>query len=164
MGAWGYEALESDDGLDVKDFLEENIPENFEFKLSEIITLMKGNLLGKNITDIDFKYDNTAMAIVELYFLFKDNGKFSFYYDEEDEDYGGKTLNVIKAFTADKKSLKYLLKYLTEIKNEIPDEEGEHEIVELWKDSEEWENWQKHLNNLIDKLQTEINGLNKNVS
>ncbi len=43
MGAWGYKALESDEGLDVVDFLEEHIPENLEFRLSEIIADMKAD-------------------------------------------------------------------------------------------------------------------------
>ncbi|MDR1961939.1 MAG: DUF4259 domain-containing protein [Gracilibacteraceae bacterium] len=69
MGAWGYEALESDEGLDVIDLLKENIPDNLEYKLSDIISLMKGNLLGDTMEDIDFLYDNTAIAIAELYFV-----------------------------------------------------------------------------------------------
>ncbi|MDR1160420.1 MAG: DUF4259 domain-containing protein [Syntrophomonadaceae bacterium] len=147
MGAWGFKALESDAGLDVVDFLAENFPENNKLKLSEIISRMRGHLLGTDFDDIDFFYDNTAMALVELYFMFKDAGNLEHY----------EKLKNIKAFTADSESLEYLLKYLMDIKNEVPDEDGDREIVDLWRDSKEWENWNKHLGELIQRLNNEIN-------
>jgi hypothetical protein len=83
MGSWGIKALESDAGLDVIDFLKEHIPENYNLKFSEIITELKRKLLGETFDDIDYLYDNTAMALVELYFMFKDNGELA--YDDENE-------------------------------------------------------------------------------
>ncbi|WP_156304633.1 DUF4259 domain-containing protein [Lysinibacillus sp. FJAT-14745] len=44
MGAWGYKPLESDEGLDVVDFLEDYIHSNLEsnhLELSEVINAMK---------------------------------------------------------------------------------------------------------------------------
>ena len=41
------------------------------------------------------------------------------------------------------------------IKNQVPDEDGEREIVELWKESNNWESWDKHLDSLIELLQQE---------
>jgi hypothetical protein len=127
MGAWGYKALESDEGLDVVDFLENNIPKDYNLKLSKIISQMKGDLLGKNFKDIDFLYDNTAIAIAELYFMFKDTGKLNY----ENENDNTKSLINIRSFTANKSSLKYLLRLLKDIKNEVPDKDGEREIVML---------------------------------
>ena len=40
-------------------------------------------------------------------------------------------------------------------KNQVPDEDGEREIVELWKESNRWESWDKHLDYLIERLQQE---------
>jgi hypothetical protein len=152
MGAWGIKALESDIGLDVIDFLEENIPKNYEFKLSGIIKILKDTgLLGKDFTDIDSLYDNTAIAVAELYFMFKDTGKID--YENDDET---KSLKNIKAFTADKKSLKYVYKYLMDIKNEVPDKDGEREIVELWRESNYWDEWENHLNELIKRMESLI--------
>ena len=143
--------------MDVLDFLEENIPENFEFRLSEILPLMKQDgLLGKNFEDIDFLYDSCAIALAELFFMFKDNGKYDFpiVFHEEEDSYG--TLSDIKSFTADKNSLEYLWKCLTDIKDEVPDTNGRREIVDLWRKSDEWENWQNNLNGLIERIKKEI--------
>jgi hypothetical protein len=52
--------------------------------------------------------------------------------------------------------LEYILKYLTDIKNEVPDKDGEREIVELWCESDSWEEWGNHLNELIEKTNDEI--------
>ena len=47
------------------------------------------------------------------------------------------------------------LRRLRSIKNQVPDEDGEREIVELWKESNHWESWDKHLDSLIELLQQE---------
>ncbi len=54
-----------------------------------------------------------------------------------------------KEFQFDKKSLEYILNHLIDIKEEKPDEDGEREYVELWKDSDSFEEWKQHLENLI---------------
>ncbi|WP_078129858.1 DUF4259 domain-containing protein [Leptospira alexanderi] len=146
MGSWGIKALESDEGLDVVGFLKENISDDFEFKLSEIIQLMKGGLLGNHFEKIDLLYDNSAMALAELYFMFKDKGKLDFGNDDDNDE---KSLCDIRSFAADKNSLQYILKYLMDIKNEISDKDGIREIIELWQDSDSWEDWKNHLKDLF---------------
>ena len=70
MGAWGIKALESDEGLDVLNILEnEYVPEHPVMDLGEVIQLMKEQtMLGEELSQIDFLFDNTAMALAELYF------------------------------------------------------------------------------------------------
>lgn len=109
MGAWGIKALESDEGLDVVDVLREYL-EGFKNKrvitLKEIINLMiEQGMLGETLEEIEFLYDNTAIAISELYFDFKENGKLD--YDDEEED--ETTFSKLEKFSSDKKSLKYLI-------------------------------------------------------
>ena len=157
MGAWGIKALESDEGLDVVDVLREYL-EKFEDKkditLKEIIDLMiEEGMLGETFEDIDFLYDNTAIAISELYFDFKENGKLDYDYDDEET-----TFSKLEKFSSDKKSLKYLIDYLTNIYNKVPDEDGEREIVELWYENGQnpnYEEWYNHLGSLIEKLKAE---------
>ena len=157
MGAWGIKALESDEGLDVVDVLREYL-EEFEDKkeitLKEIIDLMiEEGMLGETFEDIDFLYDNTAIAISELYFDFKENGKLDYDYDDEET-----TFSKLEKFSSDKKSLKYLIDYLTNIYNKVPDEDGEREIVDLWYDNGQnpnYEEWYNHLGSLIEKLKAE---------
>ena len=157
MGAWGIKALESDEGLDVVDILREYL-EKFEDKkeitLKEIIDLMiEEGMLGETFEDIDFLYDNTAIAISELYFDFKENGKLDYDYDDEET-----TFSKLEKFSSDKKSLKYLIDYLTNIYNKVPDEDGEREIVELWYENGQnpnYEEWYNHLCSLIEKLKSE---------
>lgn len=157
MGAWGIKALESDEGLDVVDVLREYL-EEFKNKkvitLKEIIDLMiEEGMLGETFEDIDFLYDNTAIAISELYFDFKENGKLDYDYDDEET-----TFSKLEKFSSDKKSLKYLIDYLSNIYNKIPDEDGEREIVELWYENGQnpnYDEWYNHLKALIEKLKVE---------
>lgn len=149
MGAWGIKALESNEGLDVVDFLADNyLPEHTELNLDEIISkLMEEGLVGESPECIDFLYDNSAMAVVELYLEWLDTGKLD--HDTEDEPKWGK----VSDFSASISSLDYLLRCLNDIHNGVPDEDGERETVELWKDSSSWEEWSSHLNMLIQRLQ-----------
>ncbi len=79
MGAWGIKALERDEGLDVLDILKnEYVPEHPVMDLGEMIELMKEEvMLGSDFSQIDFLFDNTAMALAELYFQWKDNASWT---------------------------------------------------------------------------------------
>jgi hypothetical protein len=153
MGAWGIKALESDEGLDVIDILEnEYIPEHSIMNLEEIIQLMRDEvMLGKDLTEVDFLFDNTAIALTELYFQWKEERKFN--YETENNIW-----KKVTDFISSKKSIDILLKQLIDIKNKVPDEDGEREIVELWYDNGQnlsYEEWYKHLGSLIEKLKAE---------
>ena len=113
MGAWGIKALERDEGLDVLDILKnEYVPEHPVMDLGEMIELMKEEvMLGSDFSQIDFLFDNTAMALAELYFQWKDNGKLD--YDHEEAIW-----DKVTGFTASKEALAFLLRQLTDIKNE----------------------------------------------
>ena len=41
MGSWGIKAPESDEGLDVIDFLRDRIPDHLSLELTELFTVMK---------------------------------------------------------------------------------------------------------------------------
>ena len=153
MGAWGIKALESDEGLDVIDILEnEYIPEHSIMNLEEIIQLMRDEvMLGKDLTEVDFLFDNTAIALTELYFQWKEERKFNY---ETENNIWKKVID----FISSKKSIDILLKQLIDIKNKVPDEDGEREIVDLWYDDGQnpsYEEWYNHLGSLIEKLKAE---------
>ena len=153
MGAWGIKALESDEGLDVVDILEnEYIPEHSIMNLEEIIQLMRDEvMLGKDLTEVDFLFDNTAIALTELYFQWKEERKFN--YETENNIW-----EKVTDFISSKKSIDILLKQLIDIKNKVPDEDGEREIVDLWYDNGQnpnYEEWYNHLGSLIEKLKAE---------
>lgn len=164
MGAWGHKALESDEGLDVVDFIRDYVSSNYpnnepvNLTLSELIKLMKADgFFGETFNDIDFYFDNSAMALAELFLMFKNTGQLK-YEDEEDESMDLKKR--VKSFSGDKKSFEFLLQYLMDIKNEVPDKDNERETVELWKDSDVYQEWNENLNNLItefNQLKSEIN-------
>lgn len=149
----GYKALESDEGLDVVDILEnEYIPEHSIMNLEEIIQLMRDEvMLGKDLTEVDFLFDNTAIALTELYFQWKEERKFN--YETENNIW-----KKVTDFISSKKSIDILLKQLIDIKNKVPDEDGEREIVDLWYDDGQnpsYEEWYNHLGSLIEKLKAE---------
>lgn len=148
MGAWGISALQSDEGLDVLNFLEETcLPGHTALKLEEIIDSMKGEgFFGETFEEIDFFYDQSALALTELYLDWLDTGKFP----------DGESWDHIREFTASGEALGFLLRYLHDIRDEVPDEDGEREIVELWKNSRD--EWSAHLDTLIQKLEKQIEG------
>ena len=153
MGAWGIKALESDEGLDMIGILtDEYLSKHSVLNLDEILELMKQEgMLGEDLSDIDFLYDNTAIALAELYFQWKDNSKLD--YDHEEAIW-----DKITGFTASKEAIAFLLRQLTDIKNEVPDEDGIREIVDLWKNEDSGEiapAWLEHLNQLIERLTSE---------
>lgn len=153
MGAWGVKALESDEGLDVVDFLEEYIPGHEEMVLADFLeALTKSGFFPKGQDEIEFWYDHSALAVSELYFMFADNQGFIFDGNEGEKN----PFKTVKSFTADKESLSFLLGMLTDIKNEVPDSDGEREIAELWKESESWEEWSKNLDILMERLREKI--------
>ena len=149
MGAWGIKALESDEGLDVIDILEnEYIPEHSIMNLEEIIQLMRDEvMLGKDLTEVDFLFDNTAIALTELYFQWKEERKFN--YETENNIW-----EKVTDFISSKKSIDILLKQLIDIKNKVPDEDGEREIVDDGQNPS-YEEWYNHLCSLIEKLKAE---------
>lgn len=153
MGAWGVKALESDDGLDMIGILtDEYLSKHSALNLDEILELMKREgMLGEDPSDIDFLYDNTAMALAELYLQWKDDGRLNY---DTDKSIWCKVTD----FTASKKALAFLLRLLTDIKNEVPDTDGTRESVELWKNEDSGEidpAWLEHLNQLIGRLASE---------
>ena len=153
MGAWGIKALESDEGLDMIGILtDEYLSKHSVLNLDEILELMKQEgMLGEDLSDIDFLYDNTAMALAELYFQWKDDGKLNY-------DTDNSVWCKVTDFTASKKALAFLLRQLTDIKNEVPDEDDIREIVDLWKDKDSGEidpEWSEHLERLIERLASE---------
>ena len=91
------------------------------------------------------------MALAELYFRWKDEGRL-------DLGHRGSPWNQVTDFTASKKALACLLRQLNDIKNQVPDEDGIRESVELWKKEDSGEidpAWWEHLNRLIERLISE---------
>ncbi len=154
MGAWGYKALESDEGLDVVGFLQDYIENQINLNLvslTDIVKAMKNDgFFGDTFKDIDFFYDVSAMALAEIYITYLDTGNFL-----SDESKSRK----VQTWTADENALKFIVKYLTDIRDEVPDEHGSREIVELWRESKNWHAWQSNLNNLIHRIEQEISNL-----
>ena len=77
-----------------------------------------------------------------------DSQEYNLSYDDEDSN----VWSAITNFSASATARKDLLRRLRSIKNQVPDEDGEREIVELWKESNNWESWDMHLDSLIELL------------
>lgn len=165
MGAWGHKALDSDAGLDVVDLISDYISSKYAntkqvfLTLSELIEVMRDKgFFGETFTEIDFYFDNSAMALTELYLMFKTTG----FLDYEDEDNEALDLKKrVKAFAGDPESFDFLLHYLRDIQNEVPDEDEEREIVELWKESENYSEWKENLDYLVSAIEAEISNAGK---
>lgn len=109
MGAWGYKALESDEGLDVVGFLQDFINQQNDSKqliVRNSIQAMKNQgFFGETFEDIDFFYDMSAMALAEFYIHYLNTGQF----------YGNDSNDANIHMTADKSSLTFILRYLKDI-------------------------------------------------
>lgn len=153
MGAWGYKALESDEGLDVvaffREFMEQHKESN-QLTLSDIVQAMKQQgFFGKTLEDIDFFYDISALALAELYSQYLDTGTI----------YGQESKDEQIQWVVDESSLTFILRYLQDIRDEVPDQHGSREIVELWQESKSWPEWQSNLDYLIQTVEQAINRL-----
>lgn len=160
MGAWGFRALESDNGLDVVkcicNYISTKYPntEQISLTLAELlISFKEEGLLGQTSNEIDFLYDNSAMALTELYLTFRTTGRLPY---ENEEDKTKDLKNRVGEFIGDKKSFHFLLQHLTDIKNEIPDKDSEREIIELWRESNQSSQWTENLDKLIEGLKAEM--------
>ena len=154
MGSWGVKALESDNGLDLIFLLKSDyLPKHKKLTLGGLIGFLKEEgFLGETVSEIDFLYDNTAIALAELYSEWQETGKLD--YDDEDSN----VWSAITNFSASATARKDLLRRLRSIKNQVPDEDGEREIVDLWYDNGQnpsYEEWYNHLGSLIEKLKFE---------
>ena len=154
MGSWGVKALESDNGLDLISLLKTDyLPKHKKLTLGGLIGFLKEEgFLGETVSEIDFLYDNTAIALAELYSEWRETGKLN--YDDEDSN----VWSAITNFSASATARKDLLRRLRSIKNQVPDEDGEREIVDLWYDNGQnpsYEEWYNHLKSLIEKLKVE---------
>lgn len=158
MGAWGIKALESDTGLDVVDLVGGMQEEGRVLRLSHILAdLTKAGMLSASFEDIDYLYDNTAMAVAELYIQFREEGQLSYEHEEPE-----RSLAEVKKFIADAASLQYLHRMLCDIRDEVKDDSGEREIVELWREAD-WEEWRAHLLSLIAQLASYLEESEKGV-
>lgn len=106
---------------------------------------------GETFEDIDFFYDMSAMALAEFYIHYLNTGQF----------YGNDSNDANIHMTADKNSLTFILRYLKDIRDDVPDQHG-RELVDLWSESQSWPEWQANLANLIERMEQEISHLASN--
>lgn len=101
--------------------------------------------------DIDFFYDISALALAELYSQYLDTGTI----------YGQESKDEQIQWVVDESSLTFILRYLQDIRDEVPDQHGSREIVELWQESKSWPEWQSNLAYLIQTVEQAINRLSQ---
>lgn len=79
MGTWGINALDSDEGLALVEFLTEHYLKNHQaLDLAAMIALLKENdFFGEDFDQVDFAYDHNAWTLGELLVEFADNGRWS---------------------------------------------------------------------------------------
>jgi len=147
MGNWGIKALESDERLDIIELFKAFVETHPDVKLKELIAyyIAEGFLSADN-TQIDYLYDKTTTGLTEIYFEYRDNGQVIA---------GDKPLS-IASFTAGKNDLHFLQQHINDIINETPDEDGEREYAELYKESP---GWTAHMQQLSERLSSEYQKL-----
>ena len=127
----------------------------FLFGLFQFLMPLIGWLIGRQFIDVIADWDHWIIFGL-LGYLGIAMIREGLSDDDEEED--ETTFSKLEKFSSDKKSLKYLIDYLTNIYNKVPDEDGEREIVDLWYDNGQnpsYEEWYNHLGSLIEKLKFE---------
>ena len=76
-----------------------------------------------------------------------------FHWRDAGERPQGESWAGIIAVTAGPEAVSFLLRYLRDIRDEVPGEDGEREIAALWRDSPSWDQWRAHLDALIQRLE-----------
>lgn len=144
MGSWGYKALQSDEGLDIKDYFDSYVAKNQNVNLCSLINMyIEKGFLPKSPEAIEFLFDKTYVAIAELLIEFKENKTIKF----ENESLE------IHDFTFEEKDILYLIKNLEDILNGVPDEDGIREYTELFK---KVKGWKGHVQSLLMSLKMEL--------
>ena len=115
MGSWGIKALESDTGLELIYLLKtEYLPKHKKLTLGGLIGFLKEEgFLGESMREIDFLYDNTAIALAELYFEWQETGKCTYLTSKKVVNYRKKKEQIPQN--------KEDLKMIEEIYNYFPD-------------------------------------------
>lgn len=151
MWSWWIKSLESDEWLDFIEMLDVYKISNEiwsnetlkEFSLEKIIDFLIFNwFLWEKADNISYLFDNTLICLSEIYTDFRKNNFLDYEYFEN-----------IEKFSSDKKSLEYLLKWLEDIKNQVPDKDWIREIFKLKSWNPEW---LKHIDNLIFEIKKEL--------
>ena len=141
MGSWGIKALESDTGCDIIYEIGTKYREKTEIILTDIISDTE---FFPSTMEVDYYYDMEALTITELYLNFKEKSIVEL------------EMEHIKSIVANKKDIQFLLQMLYDIRDEKPDEDGERELVEIWKEGKLWNEWKTHLLDLISKMENEL--------
>lgn len=142
MGAWGVKALDSDDGLDVIEFLTENyLPEHTTLIMEDLISAVK-----------EEGFFGDILALIELYVEWIDTKKLDYDGDDDDDPL---VWSKVTDFTASRDALDFCLRYLYHIRNGVPDKDNGRKMEEWeeWIDSDSWGERSNHLDTLTQRLE-----------
>lgn len=155
MGCWGITALESDAGLDAVGFIRDMLPEDGGIRLEQMIAALKKDNWNAP-DDPALGYSHTSpMALAEIMLKIMDNTPDGLDYDEEWAE-GDRKFSALTSFTTDKESIVWLRDYLEQNlaasrKNAVfRAQQGEP--YGGWFEEKNWIGWQKHMENLISRL------------
>ena len=161
MGCWGITAFESDAGLDAVGFIRRNLPENGEMQLGKIIEALKKDKWSCPPSVTDGEAHTSPMALAEIVVKLLDRDIGSLDYDEEWAAKDNKFRD-LTSFTADKESVQWLREYISDtlkqaIKNAVFRAQNgiqENDQRNGWHTNENWLGWQKHMTELVDRMDT----------
>ena len=155
MGCWGITAFESDEGLDALGCIRKHLPKDGKVKLEDIIDSLKKDLWN-HPQDIKEGYTHTSpmmLAEVMVKFLDGETAELDFYGLCESKSV---CFSGISSFTADKQSIQYLQKYLSEhLKYKRQMDDFGEKYGEKWGGfvkELDWIEWQGHMEFLIHRM------------
>ena len=144
MGAWGVEALESDEGLDVLHLIFH--AQRDKWTLSDMFELLRENdYMPENPADVDFFYDTAYITVAEMLVEYIKDGSISYETSVNNKE----TTLIISDITYNDNDLMYLIDALTKLVRPLDEP---HEFYLTWEDSDSFEEWKTHVSSLIDSL------------
>ena len=155
MGCWGITAFESDAGLDAVDFIRNNLPEDGKLQVQRVLEELQQDDWNRPDNPRDGLSHTSPMALAEIMLKVMDNTPDGLDYDDEWAE-GDRKFSALTSFTADKESIVWLRDYLSDTLNcrrrfaELDAQKGEY--YGGWFEEKDWIGWQKHMENLISRL------------
>ena len=145
MGCWGVKAFESDEGLDVLEWIINHIPEDGCLRLKEFLNQLKLDEWCRPPAAENGEYHSSTMLIAELMESFQ-NGTI-----EEWEYLPKNSFEKVVSFLVEKEFVEEMREYLSKTL-ESARENVQNNQWNGWFEETNWNKWQEHMESLIETL------------
>jgi len=144
MANWGYKALESDEGLVLAEYFGRYAEAHPDIKMGELMEdFQEEGFLPEDLDDINYYYDKYMVGLAELFLEYK-----AFEEMKEEETVDPRFKN-IHSFTIESQDAVYMVQFLKDIMDEVPDRDGKRQYKLAYKNMN---GWKQHMADIMEVL------------